>query len=123
MIVKMKKYVFLVYHKQYATFLEQLRDVGVLHVAEKPQGITENDQLRKRCNWLPKLKKQLTEAETSILPDTIPHEVTSYNRRRLLRTFDALQTEKARLQQRLPTHKKRLITHASVNFSSEQPNY
>ena len=99
MIVKMKKYVFLVYHKQYATFLEQLRDVGVLHVAEKPQGIAENDQLREKMQLAAKIKKAITEAETSLLPDTLPHEVTSYNGADLLHTFDALLAEKVRLQQ------------------------
>ena len=48
MIVKMKKYSFLVYHKQYVDFLEKLREIGVLHVIEKQEGITENDALREK---------------------------------------------------------------------------
>ena len=121
MIVKMKKYVFLVYHKQYATFLEQLRDVGVLHVAEKPQGIAENDQLREKMQLAAKIKKAITEAETSLLPDTLPHEVTSYNGADLLRTFDALQTEKARLQQLIAnTQKEAERMQVWGNFSSAQ---
>jgi len=99
MIVKMKKYVFLVYHKQYTTFLEQIRDVGVLHIAEKPKGITENDQLRAKMQLASKIKKTITEAELALLPDTIPHAITKYDGTDLLSTFDALQAEKARLQQ------------------------
>jgi V/A-type H+-transporting ATPase subunit I len=34
MIVKMNKYAFLVYHKEYGTFLECLRSLGVVHVKE-----------------------------------------------------------------------------------------
>ena len=38
MITKMKKLTFLVYHKEYETFLNGVRDLGVVHVAEKQQG-------------------------------------------------------------------------------------
>lgn len=48
MIIKMTKYTFLVYHKQYIEFLEKIREIGVLHVIEKPEGIPENDALREK---------------------------------------------------------------------------
>jgi V/A-type H+-transporting ATPase subunit I len=32
MITKMKKLALLVYHKEYAAFLESLREVGVVHI-------------------------------------------------------------------------------------------
>lgn len=58
MIVKMSKYAFMVYHKEYDTFLATLRDLGVVHVKES-QSITDNDNLqsllavRKRINtWM-----------------------------------------------------------------------
>ena len=35
MIVPMRKYSFLVYHKNYLEFLEAIREIGVLHVIEK----------------------------------------------------------------------------------------
>ena len=35
MIVKMKKYAFLVYHKDYERFLESLQEKGVLHVKDR----------------------------------------------------------------------------------------
>ena len=34
MIVKMSKYAFMVYHKEYDAFLQELRELGVLHVKE-----------------------------------------------------------------------------------------
>ena len=41
MITKMKKLTFLVYHKEYETFLNGVRDLGVVHVAEKQQGVDD----------------------------------------------------------------------------------
>ena len=35
MIVKMSKYAFMVYHKEYDEFLERLRGMGVVHIQEK----------------------------------------------------------------------------------------
>ena len=38
MIVKMKKLTFLIYHKEYEQFLEQIRELGVVHIVEKQCG-------------------------------------------------------------------------------------
>ena len=38
MITKMKKLTFLIYHKDYECFLQNIRDLGVVHVAEKSAG-------------------------------------------------------------------------------------
>ena len=46
MITKMKKLTFLVYHKEYETFLNGVRDLGVVHVAEKQQGVADNTELQ-----------------------------------------------------------------------------
>ena len=35
MITKMKKLTFLIYHKEYEQFLEQIRELGVVHIVEK----------------------------------------------------------------------------------------
>lgn len=106
MIVKMKKYVFLVYHKHYTDFLEKLREVGVLHVAEKAEGIADNDQLRDKMQLSAKIKKTLTEATPFLLPNTTPQEVSTYEGAELLKTWDALQAEKNRLQQIIATTQK-----------------
>ena len=44
MITQMKKYTFLVFHRDYETFLTQLRDLGVVHITEKAAGLIENDE-------------------------------------------------------------------------------
>lgn len=55
MIIKMSKYAFMVYHKEYDTFLSTLRELGVVHIRET-QSITDNENLqalmaeRKRVN-------------------------------------------------------------------------
>ena len=41
MITKMKKLTFLVYHKEYEAFLNGVRELGVVHVAEKQQGVAD----------------------------------------------------------------------------------
>ncbi|MBE6319972.1 MAG: ATPase V [Bacteroidales bacterium] len=46
MITQMKKYTFLVFHREYEAFLEQLRDVGVVHVTEKAAGLAEDAHLQ-----------------------------------------------------------------------------
>lgn len=63
MIVKMKRYSFLVYHKQYADFLDKLRETGVLHVIEKNQGIAENDALREKMLLAARIKSALKQLE------------------------------------------------------------
>lgn len=44
MISKMKKYTFLVFHRDYDAFLTQLRELGVVHITEKAAGLIENDE-------------------------------------------------------------------------------
>ena len=44
MITQMKKYTFLVFHRDYEPFLTQLRDLGVVHITEKAAGLLENDE-------------------------------------------------------------------------------
>ena len=46
MITQMKKYTFLVFHREYEAFLEQLREVGVVHVTEKATGVAEDAHLQ-----------------------------------------------------------------------------
>lgn len=43
MISQMKKYTFLVFHRDYETFLSQLRDLGVVHITQKAAGLIEDN--------------------------------------------------------------------------------
>ena len=44
MITQMKKYTFLVFHRDYEPFLEQLRELGVVHIPQKAAGLIEDDE-------------------------------------------------------------------------------
>ena len=47
MIESMKKYTFLVLASQYDTFLEKVREAGLVHVSLKAEGLADDEQLRK----------------------------------------------------------------------------
>ena len=59
MIIPMKKYSFLVYHKEYLNFLKDLRKVGVLHVIEKESGELEDENQRKQYDLIKQYKKAI----------------------------------------------------------------
>lgn len=44
MITQMKKYTFLVFHRDYELFLEQLRELGVVHITQKAAGLIEDNE-------------------------------------------------------------------------------
>ena len=44
MITQMKKYTFLLFHRDYEPFLQQLRDLGVVHITLKAAGLMEDDE-------------------------------------------------------------------------------
>lgn len=62
MITEMKKYTFLVYHREYSQFLEALREVGVVHVTEKSSGIADNEQLQAQLVKAELLRKTIATA-------------------------------------------------------------
>ena len=83
MITQMKKYTFLVFHREYEAFLEQLREAGVVHVTEKAAGMAEDEHLQ----------ALLTEVEATrkLIAQGAP---------------DQLLQEKANLEQRIAATKK-----------------
>lgn len=46
MITPMKKYTFLVFHRDYDAFLSELREAGVVHVTQRAAGLAENTDLQ-----------------------------------------------------------------------------
>ena len=44
MITQMKKYTFLVFHRDYEPFLTQLRELGVVHITQKAAGLIADDE-------------------------------------------------------------------------------
>lgn len=95
----MNKYTFLVFHKQYADFLGKLREVGVLHVAEKPEGVVENDQLREKMQASAMVAKVIEDTKALMPKDAAPAPADGSNGAELLTQFDEMVAEKYRLQQ------------------------
>jgi V/A-type H+-transporting ATPase subunit I len=75
----MSKYAFLIYHKEYDTFLHRLREMGVVHVKET-QTAADNPRVqqllaeRKRVQAQMQLLKKMREDRT---PPAVPHSVTA----------------------------------------------
>ena len=46
MITDMKKYTFLVFHRDYESFLTQLRDAGVVHITQRAAGLAEDAEMQ-----------------------------------------------------------------------------
>ena len=70
MITQMKKYTFLVFHKEYDAFLEQLRELGVVHVSEKAQGTADDPKLQE----LLQKQKDLQHIKDQGAPDQLLQE-------------------------------------------------
>ncbi len=61
MITKMKKYTFLVFHRDYEAFLEQLRSLGVVHITEKASGTAEDATLQLLLQQADRLRKTIAQ--------------------------------------------------------------
>ena len=66
MIIKMRKYTFLIYHKMYLDFLDKIREIGVLHVLEKAQGISEDEDLINKMKFSTELNTTLNELKKKL---------------------------------------------------------
>lgn len=61
MITQMKKYTFLVFHRDYEAFLEQLRSLGVVHITEKASGTAEDATLQLLLQQADRLRKTIAQ--------------------------------------------------------------
>ena len=99
MIVKMSKYAFMVYHKEYDTFLSTLRDLGVVHIKET-NSVMDNERLqellaeRKQINTLMRYFKNLHAAEKDVT-FAPARELTKEEGLKLVRKIEELQDKKA----------------------------
>lgn len=103
MIVGMTKYSFLVYHKEYGTFLNQLRELGALHVCEKATNASENElELQEKLQQVKRLEQTILEMKR-ILGKELPTTTTIADGSKaldLIANFDRLQNEKTLLDQK-----------------------
>ena len=77
MITQMKKYTFLVFHREYEAFLEQLREAGVVHVTEKAVGMAEDEQLQQLLTETDKTRKLIAQGA----PDQLLQEKAALEQR------------------------------------------
>ena len=77
MITKMKKYTFLVFHREYEAFLEQLRDAGVVHVTEKAAGTADDAHLQELLVNAEQTRKLIAQGA----PDQLLTEKTNLEQR------------------------------------------
>lgn len=105
MITKMKKLTFLVYHREYEDFLKDIRELGVVHVAEKQQGVVDsNSELQDNIRLSNQLTATLSQFEAINKANGQVVEDAGGSAQRgleVLKEVDELQNEKARLNQQL----------------------
>ncbi len=122
MITKMKKYTFLVFHKDYEQFLLRLREAGVVHVTEKAEGVADNPQLNEQMAEAASLNKTIAAVE-AYLPEgaTLAEVSRGGELEELVASFNALVAEKAKLEQAIQATEKEAQRMAVWgDFSSEK---
>ncbi len=65
----MKKFSFLIYHKDYDVFLQDLRKLGLIHVAQQSKNVEYNDELEGYLSQLKKLQEAKKTLEKLISDD------------------------------------------------------
>lgn len=105
MIAKMKKLTFLVYHKEYDAFLRDIRDLGVIHVAMKSQGMAENPALQESIRLSSRYAAAIKYLQ-GLASVSITSEGDACKGKEVLLSIDSLQQESQRLSQRMQTAEK-----------------
>ena len=108
MIAKMNKLSFLIYHKEYASFLEQLRELGVVHVELKQQGeMDESLQalLHRQATYKTLFKEMTTWAASAPASENAP---STDDMARTMQLYETAQHELQQLQQQLPALEKEI---------------
>lgn len=123
MITKMKKLTFLVYHKEYDAFLNNLRDLGVVHIAEKQQGMADNSALQEKIRLSARLSAtikllQNIKTEEKVTDDS--ETVSASRGMQILDEVDELLNHKSSLQQQILAYEKELaVLEPWSDFSPE----
>lgn len=105
----MKKLTFLIYHKEYETFLNNLRELGVVHVVEKQHGMADNTELQESIRLSTRLAvtlKLLQNQKHEKNAVIIKEGGTASRGMQVLKEVETLQLEQAKLSQQLQTYAK-----------------
>ena len=103
MVAKMKKFTFLVFHKDYDSFLHDLRELGMIHVVQRDQAMLQSEELQQfiaETRRLNEAKKTLQKAidKKSPLP---PNEISVEKGMMIPDRISAIENEKTVLTQQL----------------------
>lgn len=117
MIVPMKKYSFLVFHKEYDDFLLKLRELGVVHIIEREGSVTEDVLARfQKAEEVNKLIRFLNSSE--VQPEVAEETADAAA---IVAELEAIQAEYARIdQQKALLHKETADIEPWGDFSPEQ---
>lgn len=122
MIAKMKKFNFLVYHKDYEKFLDELKELGLIHVASQDKNVENDEQLDlflKQSKKLQNAEKELTKFIDN-KNETLFNEADAAKGLQIPAQIEEIKKEKAELQQKLQiTQKERDAMLPWGNFNPD----
>ncbi|MDO5663839.1 MAG: V-type ATPase 116kDa subunit family protein [Bacteroidia bacterium] len=122
MVAKMKKITFLAYHKDYDLFLHDLRELGLIHVAETQKTVESNEQLHEfltRTKQLSEAKKILTK-QMEKKSEKITNEADIDLGKDIPDQIEKIENEKALLNQQLQVSLKE--REALLPWGNFEPN-
>jgi V/A-type H+-transporting ATPase subunit I len=122
MIVPMKKYSFLIYHKEYAGFLNELRNTGILHVIEKQSGELADEKLREQYYLINQYNSVIKFLQKRA-PEDKSESVATSDAHKILQEIQNIQTEVENKTQQLSSLKKDIeLIRPWGDFSFEDIN-
>ena len=71
MVKKMRKFSFLIYHNDYDVFLQDLRKIGLIHVAQQVREVEQNDELEDYLSQLKELQDSKKILQRSISDEKV----------------------------------------------------
>lgn len=107
MIAKMKKLTFLVYHKEYESFLVSLRELGLVHITTRAQGVAENAELQDSIRLTGRYAAAAKYLQQLMVPAQ-PHEGNAQKGAEALENVERIQYELQQLGQRMQALEKEI---------------
>ena len=107
MITKMKKLTFLIYHKDYESFLDKIRELGVIHVQERQAGVM-NDDLQSNLSLHNQYKDILKEMSFQFKDKADEQVYTDLSADELISQYNDLVGKIQTLNQRIPAVEKEI---------------
>lgn len=107
MIAKMKKLTFLVYHKEYESFLVSLRELGLVHITTRAQGVAENAELQDSIRLTGRYAAAAKYLQQLMVPAQ-PHEGNAQKGAEALENVERIQYELQQLGQRIQALEKEI---------------